>query len=261
MSNADELLKLNELLNKQAITQAEYERMKSELLGKGYAINTGMNNNVNNYNSVNKKKSHGCLMTIIILIVAFILFGKLVIESSNERFYNNQQAIEGIVTSYEDFSSIIEQCGFSNYSLERDEILDEIEGEGTVGVRIKMPKLNGIIYIKDGAIYSVKYADNYLYRDGKIQHTLSEYIVTNDEAEALILKTQGTISGILKSPTTAKYPLYNEWRVGKRDGSTIVQGYVDSQNGFGAMIRSTFQVTYTNNVITSLIFDGEEYIK
>ena len=40
-----------------------------------------------------------------------------------------------------------------------------------------------------------------------------------------------------------------------------MQGYDDSQNGFGATVRSTFQVTYKNNKVTSLIFDGKEYIK
>lgn len=142
-------------------------------------LNTGMNSNFNNNISTNQKKSNGCLgtciMTIIIIIVAFIIFGKLVINPSNERFDNNMQAIDGIVASYEDFSSIIEQCGFNDYSLERDEMLDDLDGDGTIGVRIKTSKANGIIYIKDGAIHSVRYADNYLYKDGTIHHSLTEY--------------------------------------------------------------------------------------
>ena len=101
-----------------------------------------------------------------------------------------------------------------------------------------------------------------MYKDGKVKHTLSEYLITIDEKGNLISSTKEIIKNILKSPSTAKFPWdYSEWAVGKENGSTIVQGYVDSQNGFGAMIRSTFQVTYKNNTVTSLIFDGKEYIK
>ena len=116
------------------------------------------------------------MMTIIIIFIAFIIVGKLVIEPSNEQFYNNQEVIESLVTSSDNFLNIIKQCGFSNYTLERDTLLDGLDGDGTIGIRIKMSNLNGIIYVKDGAIYSVRYADNYLYKDGIIQHTLSEYI-------------------------------------------------------------------------------------
>jgi hypothetical protein len=43
----------------------------------------------------------------------------------------------------------------------------------------------------------------------------------------------------------------------------IAHSYVDSQNGFGAMIRSEFQATYTfdKTSIKSLKIDGVEYIK
>ena len=119
------------------------------------------------------------IMTLIIIIVAFVIFGKLVIEPSDERFYSNQEVLEGIITSTEDFSNIISQCGFSDYTLERDTLLDDLDGEGTIGIRIKMSNANGIVYIKDGTVYSVRYADNYLYKDGAIQHTLYEYLVTN----------------------------------------------------------------------------------
>lgn len=185
MANVDEILKLKELLDKKAITQEEFEKMKNELLEKNIEEKKESTEPIDT--STGKKKKSGCLSTgmmiIIILIVAFVIFGKLVIEPSDERFYNNQEVLEGIVISTEDFSSIVRQCGFSDYTLERDELLDELDGEGTIGIRIKMSlknsNANGIVYIKDGSIYSVRYADNYLYKDGTIQHTLNEYLVTS----------------------------------------------------------------------------------
>lgn len=256
MSNVNEILKLKELLDKEIITKEEFELKKKELL-----CDESKKTNKDKNKTMPKKEINvmsGCLSAIII---AFIIFGMLVIEPSNDKYYNNKNVIESFVTSYDDFSNIIELCGFSNYTLEKDDLLDNLDGEGTIGFRIKTGNVNGIVYIKDGVIYSVKYADNYLYKDGSVQHTLSEYTITSDEKIILVSRTQEIINGILKSPSTAKYPLYDSWAVGKENGSTIVQGYVDSQNSFGAVVRSTFQVTYTNNTVTSLIFDGIEYMK
>lgn len=47
----------------------------------------------------------------------------------------------------------------------------------------------------------------------------------------------------LKCPSTAKFPLYDDSYVKKEGDSTyLVVGYVDAQNGFGAMIRSKYVV-------------------
>lgn len=53
------------------------------------------------------------------------------------------------------------------------------------------------------------------------------------------------------------------WGFNKKDGIVTIQGYVDSQNSFGAMIRSKFQVKYNEKkeMMTSFIFDDEELIK
>ena len=178
MSNADEILKLKELLDNGIITNEEFEKKKKELLEVKDNPKVSFEDETN-ITSNSKNKKMGCfsstILVVIILSICFIIFGQLVIEPSNERFYNNQEVIEGLVTSYDDFLYVLKQCGFNDYSLERDEMLDELDGEGTIGVRIKTQNANGIIYIKDGAIYSVRYADNYLYKDGTMLHTLMEF--------------------------------------------------------------------------------------
>ena len=41
-----------------------------------------------------------------------------------------------------------------------------------------------------------------------------------------------------------------------------MQAYVDSENSFGAKLRSEFQIKYDKNKnVVSLIIDGVEYIK
>lgn len=165
----------------------------------------------------------------------------------------------------ENIYSIINDCGYSkfypNYHLEKGMDNDEIEG--SIGFNIMNgEQLVGFIDIKDNKACLIQYSDKILYENDAIQHTLSEYLITFDEKGELISRAEKDITSILKSPSTAKFPWdYDEWAVGKKDGSTIVQGYVDSQNSFGAMIRSVFQITYKDNVITSLIVDGTEYVK
>ena len=68
----------------------------------------------------------------------------------------------------------------------------------------------------------------------------------------------------LKAPSTAKYPSIAEWKFGKTDkGYWAVTAYVDSENSFGAMMRSDFyiEMLLTDNGATAkplyFIFDGE----
>ena len=71
------------------------------------------------------------------------------------------------------------------------------------------------------------------------------------------------IKSLLVSPSTAKFPNILHWKFAKDKGILIVQSYVDSQNAYGAMIRNYFQFKIDTKVqkITSLIIDGEEYMK
>ncbi len=260
---ADEILKLKELLDNKIITKEEFEKKKQELLnGEADSI---QKNNYNSKTSSKKekkqKKSSGFSILILIILLSFIGFGVLVIEPDSNRTINNMNEVEGFVSSYDTFSAILKECGFNGYTIKRDELLEDLETENSQGFRIKQGNINAIVYVKDGSVYSVKYSDNYLYRNNKVEHTLSEYTITENEKIDLVYKSKETINSILKSPSTAKYPLSDEWKVGKENGNTIVQGYVDSQNDFGATIRSTFQITYKYDTVVSLIFDGQEYIK
>ena len=119
----------------------------------------------------------------------------------------------------------------------------------------------GYVDIKDNAVVQIQYSDKLLYENGAIQHTLSDYKMTFDEQSSIKTTTMSIIDSMLKSPSTAKYASITEWRFSKSENVIITQGYVDSQNSFGATIRSQFQVTYTDGNVTSLIFDGTEYIK
>lgn len=274
MSNVDEILKLKELLDKEIITKEEFEKKKSELLNM-MDTQASMNTNEKQNTNINQGKNavpKGCLITfnifIIIIVLSIIMSIVRIMQVPDGKSQTQSLLVGKYNLSEEEAENVINtinQCGyydyFSDYYLSKG--IDNNEIPGSQGFEInKNDKIIGFVDIKDNKVCLIQYSDKILYKDDTIQHTLSEYIITEDEKVNLINKTQEIIKTILKSPSTAKFPLnYDEWATGKQDGKTIVQGHVDSQNSFGATIRSEFQVIYTNGTVTSLIFDGEEYIK
>lgn len=76
------------------------------------------------------------------------------------------------------------------------------------------------------------------------------YVYHKDiEYDRLKSHTEDLITSILKSPSTAKYPgsFFNPlegWEMGKKGNIISLKSYVDSQNSFGAMLRSNFLIEY-----------------
>lgn len=71
------------------------------------------------------------------------------------------------------------------------------------------------------------------------------------------------VSSYLKSPSTAEFSPVDETTTGRKSENTYqALGYVDSQNGFGAMIRSNWGVefTYVGSAIKvdTVIIDGKK---
>lgn len=76
-----------------------------------------------------------------------------------------------------------------------------------------------------------------------------------------------SVNKILKSPSSAEYPdtflnPLKDWNMVKSNNLVTVKSYVDSQNSFGAMIRSEFiiQIQMTDDgsgTLSYLQFDGE----
>ena len=63
-------------------------------------------------------------------------------------------------------------------------------------------------------------------------------------------KAKQHVEAILKSPSTADFPWF-DWQVTKADQAKdiryVVYSYVDSQNGFGATVRTKFRVVVRFN--------------
>lgn len=226
-----------------------------------------------------KKKgmSAGAIVALALLgILAFVILMGMI----GSRFFNSADSVSGGNTSFnitdiqkvagiseEQEAAIVEilnNCGIEIKTIVHDELLDDVNKDNETGYRVSTGDVNNIIlYLNpDKTVNIIRYADNDLFEDGKTISSINDYIVTWDEASDLQISCQNAIKSILKSPSTAKFPNLTEWGFSKQDGEIIVQGYVDSQNSFGAELRSEFQfiLSVDNKTVKSLIFDDEEMI-
>ena len=79
---------------------------------------------------------------------------------------------------------------------------------------------------------------------------LAKYTEENgviSEREEAILYAQSVELQLLKAPQTAVFPPLEQFRVSEANGSYIVSGHVDSQNSYGASVRTPFSLTVTKN--------------
>ncbi|MBN1451141.1 MAG: zinc ribbon domain-containing protein [Anaerolineales bacterium] len=85
------------------------------------------------------------------------------------------------------------------------------------------------------------------------------------EASSFAYLSQEYVLQFLKAPSTAEFPSVflgrgTEYRFLKKDGVVTVQSWVDAENSFGAMIRSTYtaQFDYNTEALLYLEIDGEK---
>ena len=68
-----------------------------------------------------------------------------------------------------------------------------------------------------------------------------------DTYSKLQVLSQNLVKQYLKYPSTAKFPIYDGWGVGRRDNNYKVSGKVTAKNGFGVASDMSFSVWLINN--------------
>ena len=89
--------------------------------------------------------------------------------------------------------------------------------------------------------------DTDIYNNGAVVGDVNDILVSSMQYATLCNSAQSDVSNYLKSPSTAVYPdvLGDDWTVVRDSDFFYVSSYVDSQNGFGATLRTTFIARYT----------------
>lgn len=85
----------------------------------------------------------------------------------------------------------------------------------------------------------------------------------SDRKVISIVFAKNVIEKILKSPSTAKFVDVKAYELSNEKDVWAVNGYVDSQNSFGAMIRSQWEVQLDyrdgkGGTVKSILFDGKK---
>lgn len=254
----------------------------------GYILKTEKTTNVTSVASLpaKKKKKLGCLFycSIIILILMTItivgaVLGNDTPSSNNNTNYGNQNAalstnaptsfaaknINGLSNKQgEKIDKILSQCGLKDASSITAESSLDSRYKGKKGYILVIGNIKNVFVFLDKKqnVYKITYKNHTLYGKGKVKSTLNDYCMTAEEQDTVRISCEEKIKEILTSPSTAEFADRNEWAFSKNKHTLLVQGYVDSQNDFGAMIRSDFQfeIDRKTNKIKSLIFDGKELI-
>lgn len=111
------------------------------------------------------------IILILILVGFFVL-----VNSSTNKSDSNYEILKSYMSpdNVKNTLKVITDCGISSYDIVRDESLDTLDGENTIGFRLKSTNYSAIMYIKDNNIYSIRYADNDLYRNNCIVKKINE---------------------------------------------------------------------------------------
>lgn len=215
------------------------------------------------------KKRNGCAGCLVAIIcVAAISAGAIYAatrlpSASPSADYRLTRAAQATEEQGEAIKTILEQCGINKVSnAEHDELLDH---DGLKGYRITANGVkNVIVYMnEENQIVTVKHGDIVMCDNGEVVDNINNYILSDKEESDMLIKSEEIIKQFLTSPATAKFPLINNWKFGRDAEKMVAQSYVDSQNAFGATVRSEFWVTFTPDgmSVTSVIIDGKEYYK
>ena len=218
------------------------------------------------------------IIQMTITIVGAVL-GNDTPSSNNNTNYGNQNAalstnaptsfaaknINGLSNKQgEKIDKILSQCGLKDASSITAESSLDSRYKGKKGYILVIGNIKNVFVFLDKKqnVYKITYKNHTLYGKGKVKSTLNDYCMTAEEQDTVRISCEEKIKEILTSPSTAEFADRNEWAFSKNKHTLLVQGYVDSQNGFGAMIRSDFQfeIDRKTNKIKSLIFDGKELI-
>lgn len=92
---------------------------------------------------------------------------------------------------------------------------------------------------------------------------IPETKVSIDDYSRLQVLAQDEVKKYLNYPSTASFPLYDGWGVGRSDDKYKIIGKVNAKNGFGVKSQISFSVWFikkdNNFVVDSVVIDGSRF--
>lgn len=265
----DELIKLKKLLDENVLTQDEFDAQKKKLLEDEVDIEIAPDVPSDTIPIVKQRKNTGCILTLAIftIFIGFVSFFTPQYLDTTES-YQITSNVEKIMNMTKEQSRAVEttlkSCGIADFSnITEEEALYDKKTKIKGYTIISQSKKCTVYINKNNEVHKIRHAGNTLYSKGKKHASLKDFTFEMDEISQLQFTVEEKVKSILKSPSTAKFPNYTKWGFSKNKSEIEISAYVDSQNGFGAQIRSDFylKINRKDNTIISFIFDNEELIK
>lgn len=211
-------------------------------------------------------KKMGCLSIIGLVVVAyFVIF--TIIDMNEQKREKSNAVVEKELPTYEKFGlteeefleyqKIFDAVGFTEITkVEKEDTNDK--GVTSFYVEMKGIKPNKILAPgrTEGNIICVEIDSNKklneisvnflpVYKNGKVLTKVIAFTELDATQMAMCeVLSEELVKKVLKSPSTAKFCKSTEYRYAKENGIIKCQGYVDSQNSFGATVRTNYMLTY-----------------
>ena len=230
------------------------------------------NSKVQQNQVIQPRRKKSSKIVLIILTIIFVIFLALMIAAISSIGGANPTDSKDIAKKYDisenlatSFISSVEQIGLNPKDIE---IIDVTKENDQVSFQFEHKEYDDSFTAigKDEKIQELRYFTFSLIENENLIGTVQEKTFTSDEKVHMIAIVETYIESILKAPKTAEFANPIEWKLWQDQSTGIIMGngYVDSENSFGAMIRSNFEFTFERGSedfeLTSLTFDGEKIL-
>ena len=221
------------------------------------------------------KKGHGCLVTVLIVLLLFgagLSFGVSQMLENPEQYSSQPkksilaETMELDASQEADILKIFEACGIgeivsaSVFQPGENHTSYHLEDKETAAY--KNLEYTIVVWIDNSSkvIESIYFHSQDIYLNGEILSPITAYYVNSADRDEYRVASQLAVKQLLNYPDTAKFPAISGWAFGIENDTIIVQSSVTAKNAFNMESTSTFQVKFVSGDITSLILDGTEYI-
>lgn len=225
--------------------------------------------------SPSNKKGHGCLVTVLIIL---LLFGtgltcgvSKILENPDQYSRSPKKSILAETMELNsdqetDMLKIFEACGIGEITsasiFQSGENRTSYYLEDKETAAYKGAEYTIVVWVDNvnKSVESIHFHSQDIYLNGEVLSPITAYYVNSADRDEYRIESQLAVKQLLNYPDTAKFPAISGWAFGIEDDTIIVQSTVTAKNAFNVESTSTFQVKFVSGNITSLILDGTEYI-
>lgn len=147
----------------------------------------------------------------------------------------------------EEAFEILKKCGIYNISeLKKGTKTENVSSYTTTYTNSDYDSYSLVIFIVEERLYAINSGSLTIYnRSQKIQKNINDYILSTSEKNKLQTFAKEYVKQNLKAPSTAEFSgsflsPFDGWEMQQSGTTYKVKSYVDSQNSFGAMVRTQF---------------------